>query len=402
MMSAVFGLISTFLMIVSIGTSGRGEVAAVFAASFLAPVILSLGVASSVRFYAALNQLEAAIYFARIFCLSLVPIAILVGYVLSVGPLSSSSAGVRWLTILTLSTAPLTLLYLCYEAGLTSQGRFASVAALSTIQPAINLVGLLVLNITSLSSVESVLVLNIFGVTVTLAISHKVAAMRGRRHGLSFRSFILYGFRSWGAESSDVASNKLDQILLLPILGVTSLGVYSVVSAVSSIPLTLGYALNAKTYNLIADAKEKNLHPVLKQALISGLVWGFIAALIVFVSAPLIPIIFGPSLNQGVIPCLIAGVGTFAAVGQKISTSGLMAVDKAGLATACRVSGLAIAIALIPFLAGNLGIEGAAIASASGYMATFLFSLFFLHINKVSRAYVAQPLRNALRVLFKS
>jgi hypothetical protein len=398
--SAALGLLSTWIMVSHLGASGRGEIAAVLSATFVIPFVLSLGIVSSVRFYAGKGELDSAINFSRSLSLLSLPISFILGVVLILGPLNSLSEDVKVLAVLNIAFCSISLLWFCYEAALASSGRYLAVSMLGLLIPGTTLLGLVVANSLNCLTVQAVLATNMVSIAITVVWANKIVNVKLGKANLSKRTFFAMGVKSWGAEVSEIAASKIDQLFLLAILGSYSLGVYSIAATVSAIPLTIGYALNARAYTLVLKADENSRSRILFDVFWAGIVWGLIAAAFVAASAPLIPLVFGPQFDGAVLACIFAGLGTLGAITSKLTTSSLLALGKPALATVSRTGGLVVSLALIPWLARDYGVLGAVFASNTGFFVSLAISLVFLKLRGSGQSGKVKVISNSMNIMF--
>jgi O-antigen/teichoic acid export membrane protein len=387
-------------MVSKLGASGRGDTAAVLAATYVTPFLLSLGIVSSVRFYAGKSDFDSAINLSRVVSLISLPVSVIIGIGLISGPLNSLTGDVKILAILNISFCSLSLLWYCYEAALSSSGRYLSVSSLGLLIPGTNLIGLILSNALQCLTVQAVLITNLISVAITVLWANQIIRVKVRKATLSASLFFAMGIKSWGAEVAEIAASKLDQLFLLAILGSQALGVYSIAATVSAIPLTVGYALSARTYTLVLRADDNSQDRILREVFWAGIIWGCFSAICVAVSAPLIPFVFGSQFNGAVLACVFAGLGVLGSISSKLTTSSLMAIDRPFLATASRISGLAVSLGLIPWLAGDFGVLGAVFASNTGFFVSLGLSIYFLKIHKNSNPQKIRLVENSIKIMF--
>ena len=400
--SAAFGLVSSWLIVRFLGASGRGDLSAVLSASFILPVVLSLGMTNAVRIASGRGQAKDAINSARKFAALVTPFAIFLSLLLLYGPLGGLSSPEKTAACFSLMISPLTFLWLCDEATLSTNGRYLAVSVLGLVTPSIYLAAIGALALVDEITVPSLLIVNSMAVLTTLLASTWVCSIRPTRKTSSLPRFIGLGFNSWGAGVADVSSTKLDQVVLLPIIGSTALGLYSVASTIATIPLAVGYALNAKLFRRIAQSPNTLQRENAISSMRVGLFWGVVSGLAVATGAPMIPLIFGDEFKLAVIPCLIAAIGTFAAISAQVATSCLIALGRGSLATVSQVSGVATAILLLPLMAGNYQVIGAAAASSMGFLLTLGLSLRFLKFPLSRRVRLKTVSAEAWTIMFSS
>src|SRR5205814_4681381 len=69
-----------------------------------------------------------------------------------------------------------------------------------------------------------------------------------RSGGAKIKPLLSYGIRAMPGSLSDLANNRLDQLLIVPFVGLRQLGFYAVAVGINFIPVQLGNAMASGTF----------------------------------------------------------------------------------------------------------------------------------------------------------
>jgi O-antigen/teichoic acid export membrane protein len=380
--SVALGLINTWIVARFLGPEGRGSTAAALSALFLAPIFKALGVPMVVRRWTSKDHTSEVVRAARLLAMmAILPSALLAWLIVSV-PLAALSPEERTTTFIGVCLAPLTILWICDESVLVAQNRYVEVALIQLVLPATSVsINLVCLMARSFSAV-SFLITNIVGSGVTYLASSAMVRVPIRGPRLSIKLTIREAFTYAGSLSAEAASNRLDQLLLLPLMGSVQLGLYSIAATVATVPLGLAYALTARFYRGIAQASSAERRDIQAEAARASLYWALLAAVAVAGGCwAFIPIVFGAGFAGAVFPCVWASLGTVGLVASQVCSNALAADNRGAAMTIAQLGGLVVAVILMLILAPRWGAAGAAVASTTGYLLTFILVLSALHLR---------------------
>ncbi|RYF59113.1 MAG: lipopolysaccharide biosynthesis protein [Comamonadaceae bacterium] len=361
-------LVSAPIVARSLGPEGRGESAAAVAAFFIAPVVLALGIPLEVRRTSArdwsYNPLPAARRYA---ILSLIP-AIGFAAALYFTLFAQFETTARLVAALGIVLTPLSVNWACDTSALVARKRYASVFAIQLAQPAIYVPAIVVLWLTSSATLATVLAAYIGGNVAAFVMG--VICTRRILHGVhvELRELLRGGARFSGAAIAEVASNRLDQALALPIIGASGAGLYSVAVTVASAPVALAQALNASTFVTISRARDSERRSAQLASLRMAVLTAAIACPVTgLIAWPLIPAIFGAEFSAARELLLLQLPGTAALIVAVLASMALVTEQRGGLLMLGQVTGLIAGIALLATLGTLIGPPGAALASSIGY-----------------------------------
>lgn len=282
--------------------------------------------------------------------------------------------------IIAMATSGLTVLWTIDANVFVAERRFFRLVCLNSIQSVAYFLGVLTLWFTGHLTVGTVLLCYAVGTIAAFILGRSWMRVRGGRIR-DFRSICREGLTMWGSQAAEIASYRLDQLLVLPVIGASATGIYSVAVTIGMLPFNLAAALGASVFQAFARKKEKALiAAALRQILVVVLVAGLAVGL---VSIWLVPALFGAEFAESVPVGWITLFGCLFVAANYIAVTALVAQRMGKAMTIMQVVGLAFGLALIyPF--GHLwGPYGTAWAAVCGYAITFGLALYALRIRPI-------------------
>ncbi|WP_269747013.1 MULTISPECIES: oligosaccharide flippase family protein [unclassified Rhodococcus (in: high G+C Gram-positive bacteria)] len=371
---AVSRLVSMFLTLLTapliaraIGPDGRGETATALAAFGIVPIVVGFGLPLELRRIIATQNVRSAIRASRDICFLLIFPCLIIALLLYVTIFSSMQLSVAIIASTGVALAPLCISWLCDQSVMIARENYRSVAYIQLAQP-ICYVGLIVIGFSvDVLTVQYVLIANICGMIVTFLVGLHVcrASFFGTR--TRRRNLVRGGLKFAGSAIAETATNRLDQLLVLPLIGGFATGLYSVAVTISSIPLSIGHALGAHFFNVSAKS------PVPDRAVSGASIrLGFIAAAlcaipICVVSPVVVPLIFGDEFSAAINLVLISQGGSVMMTSAYVGSMVLAGQGEGRRMLLAQVSSLAVGIPLLFILAPQFSAIGASIASVAGY-----------------------------------
>lgn len=385
----------------AIGPDGRGVTATVVAAGYIIPIVVAVGVPTELRRRAATADFHESVRTSRLWALLTVVPSLLLALVLGELLFSSLPDGPRMAAIVCLIAAPLTVSWMCDNSVLVATGRFRALVMLQLAQPASFALTVLVLWATRTATVTSVLWANLGGTLLTFLLGILLNRVPLRGKAASLRDLQRQSVRYAGSAVAEAASNRLDQVLILPLIGAFEAGIYSVAVTISSLPIALGYAFGAAYFPVMARAHEAaEARTVSAIAIRQSLVVTLLSIGLASAFVPLaIPWVFGPSFAPAILPTLISLVGSVAMVVGFVATQLLSAEGRGGTMTTVQVVALGVAIGSLVILGPLWGAVGASVASALGFTLVALLTVRALGVPPASLRPTIRALRGGLAVL---
>ncbi len=378
LIAAILALISAPIVARSLGPAGRGQTAATIALYQIVPIVMALGIPLEVRRLAATTSGAQALRASRFICLvSLVP-ATVVALVLNLALFNDFSRDARIVATLGIALSPLMVSWLCDNSVLVAHGRYRAVLVLHIAQPAIYVLFIVTAWAFGVASVASVLLGHVVGTITTFVVGILLTGISLNGPRQSCIQLLRNATKYAGSMISEVAANRLDQVIALPLLGAFQAGIYSVAVTIAAIPLTLGHALAASYFTPIARSSPGRARIELKsQASRSAIAVGVLSFVpLLIISRVGIPLIFGEEFTLAVPVTAVCLIGSVAMVASFVYSMVLTAEARGVFMTFAQLGALLTGICLLFLLGPMFGAMGAAIASTVTYF-VLLGALYF-------------------------
>ncbi|MBT2518467.1 oligosaccharide flippase family protein [Streptomyces sp. ISL-90] len=386
----------------AIGPDGRGETAAALAAFAVVPVIMALGLPLELRRRAATSQSDDAVRAARDLAgAALVPSIAIAALLVSTvfAPLDSLS---KILVVVGVSLSPLVISWSSDTGTLVGRGRFRAVLILRITQPLIFFIGALAEWLSGSLTVPVVLGVNIAATIATAVIGALFVRVSLRGERASHTDLLRKSVRFAGSSVAEAASNRLDQVIALPLIGAFDAGLYSAAASIAALPLGLGHALGAAEFRAVAMHAAEGPAETVNRGIRSAISATLIACLGLAVVTPwLVPLLFGASFSGSIVPTLICLVGSLGLTVGYVASMMLAAQGRGSVMTVAQVTCLTVNIALLFALAPWLGAVGAAIASSAAFLVLLVILTIALRVRPQSLIPTATGVREAVRTLFR-
>lgn len=194
------------------------------------------------------------------------------------------------------------------------------------------------------------------------------------------RSFFTFGIRGYAANLMTLLSYRLDALIVNGLKGVTSVGYYSVSTAMAE-TLTygaVGFAL--VLFPQVSSVEKKEADRITPVICRNAVFLTLVGAVVMFVvSRELILLIFGSAMVPALVPLWLLLPGIVFMAAAKVISSYLSGIGKPIYTTYIAAGAVAITVVLDLLLIPPYGISGAAIASSITYTATAIASVWILN-----------------------
>lgn len=203
--------------------------------------------------------------------------------------------------------------------------------------------------------------------------------VHGHHSRVTLGGLLKFGTRCVPAALSNLGNSRLDQLIIVPLVGVPALGVYSVAITVGMLPVSFGLGLALAAFNSIPS----DVHGVAPRTLgravrlaIPPLV--LITVVLAFVAPFAIPRVFGEEFRGSVEPCLLLLPGALAMSVNFSAWQTSDALGRPGISSVAQALSLLVTVVLLVLLLPAAGIAGAAIATSVAYIVRLMLSLYLL------------------------
>lgn len=365
-----FGLISALVIAHAIGPSGRGETAAAIALFYILPILLALGVPIEARRLTAKGNAGGVVRVSRRFAgltaIPTIPIALALAYSL----FEDFDSPARIIATVGVVASPATVSWMCNASVVFAQLRFRAFVAIQLTQPGTFLLLVLLAWGLGVADTGTVLLANIAGTLLTFVVALAFTRSQPYDSDIPLKSIVKNGSKYAGSAIAEAASNRLDQVLVLPLMGGFQAGLYSVAVTIAGVPLALGHALGGAFFSSIASAETgtKRTHLKADAFRFAFLLAGISAAILAIATPILVTKVFGAGFEDAILCTWIALAGSIAMVSAYVVAQGLAAEGRGIRMTIAQAISLIFSITMLVVLAPAHGAAGAAIASSLGYL----------------------------------
>lgn len=386
-----------------IGPDGRGETSAAMAGFYLVPIILGLGVPTEARRLSAISDVGPVVRAIHRYCLMLIAPSILVGVILVSTVFSTLSQQVQFVTMVGLALSPAYVSVLASESVLIATGRIRHVFALIVIPPTVVFTWTVLLFLAR----EMTAALVLLGAVAGAACAGVYGLMVTRHHlrGLAaVRPKLLSGSLKFaGSAMAEAASNRLDQLLAVAVIGAHEAGLYAIAVTVSVLPLPLAHSFSASTFTQVARLDGASRHEVEAESIrVTAIACFAVSAALAIASPALVPLIFGRDFSPAVTPTLVSLLGGWLACVAYVASMVLAAEGRGISLTTIQTGGLGIGLCLFLILGPPWGALGAAVASSASSAVLIVALLARLRLDAASLAPRMHDLLQAVELLRKA
>jgi O-antigen/teichoic acid export membrane protein len=385
----LLSLMSVPILARVLGPEGRGQSAAAISIILLLPVLLSYGTPILTRqAFAQTGHLgEPLLRAIRVYATAAGAATAVLALPLSwlLLPGLSVSASVAFCVSLPIAVTS-GILWICNASvmiGRKESLRYAVVIVLPSFVLSISVI--ILWGLGSLT-VASAIWAQLASYVATFIVSHllvRVSLAGGRS---PVHSLLRESSKFAGGQIAEAASFRLDQALVLPLLGAHQAGLYSIAATIALLPYSIGQAIAAATFRQAsAESHSENgesSQPQSELLLRIALIVGFASSIGLGLLVPwVIPAVFGEDYAGAVIPTWIGLFGAVALVVAQSADTLLVVRNQGWRMTIAQVAGLFAALVLLFVLGLPFGILGASIASVIGYLITTVMLLRWLGVT---------------------
>jgi O-antigen/teichoic acid export membrane protein len=356
----------------ALGSTARGEYAAVMAWFSVLLVVGTLGQTAATTFYVASDPERGAAYLAtsrRLVTGSW--LVVLSGGLIVLAVLTPTGEAVVWAHRLMLMTCLFAFIGVTYSGSLQASN-ISAWNIVRFIQPATFAVAIVVLHLTGHLSLLSALL----ATSVTMAAQTITAHYFCRSHRLTYARadrtlvppLLRFGIRQLAASGPALLIGKLDQLVLSVAVAPSLLGPYAVAGSLSSLIVPIVAAVGFVAFPRVAAKvlSRSRTDALQRWAIAASAVAGAVWAIVLCLAAPsFVPLVFGPEFHETVVLVwLLAPGGLLIACGQVcgdlLRGYGLpMAVARA------QALGAAVLVLLIAMFLPTFGVPGVAVAAST-------------------------------------
>lgn len=362
------GLLTQPILAHGLGVSGRGELAAALSPALLAVAVATLGLPDALTYYLAKHPwiTRPALLWATVASLVLGCFCVLATFA-TLPFLSTGDARLGRLILLAVALAVPALVVGVFRGAATGRQMWTAVAVERLVSIVVRVAALVVLVTTGQLTVPAAVLVNSLAPIVAGAVYWRLFLRppqegtgedgRERLDGGTLRLLLSYGNRVWLGSVASMLLSRLAQLLMAPLSSVEDLGLYSVATTVSDLPLIVALAIAGALFGVNSatpDAAQTALTSRLT-LLVSAL-----GCIVLGVTVPWwITPLFGPEFRGAVVPTLMLLFSAVLCVPGLMAATGIGAWGRPGLRSLGLAITLVINLAVFVLLVPRFGVLGA-------------------------------------------
>ncbi|MBY6683239.1 oligosaccharide flippase family protein [Rhodococcus sp. BP-316] len=403
---AVSRLLATFLTLLtapivarSVGPEGRGAVSAALAAFALVPIVLAFGMPLNLRRLSLRESSDGYVRAARDITLTLFIPAVGIGYALGVTLFNSLDVFVQAVAVVGIASSPLTVSWMNDQSVLIAHRKFRCVAAIQLMQPLIYVVSIIFFWSFGRLNVGIVLVCYIAGSVATFAFASWCVPVSVRGHRSSRRDFLRGSGSFVGGAVAEAASNRLDQLLVLPLLGLYQAGLYSLAVTFSSLPMSFAHAVGAHYFSRYSEEENDQDSLVSESIRVILYLSFFVAGLLSLLCIVLVPFIFGRDFVPALPSIWISQAGSVLMCTSYVVSMVLVSRGSGRALTAAQISAVVASTSALLLIAPWKGAVGASLASSSGYLVLLVIVLYLAKVRMRDLFLRKEDVMRAVRII---
>lgn len=386
----------------STGAEGRGLIAAAMTVLMILPVALALGLPWAVRRRCALNpsSSDQIVRSAEVLAIPMILPAVGIGIGLNESFLSELPHAAQIWFLGGLALTPLIISRNCLYSVLVVHERFRALFFATVSQPIVNVVAVVILFTSSHLTIATAIASTTLSIAVSFAVTLSIDAGKKIGGTVPLKGLLKESVSAAGAQISEIASYRLNQLVLLPVIGSAALGNYAVAVNISLAPAPVGQAIGTATFRRSATIDELGRRQIAESTLRAAISVGVCIAVVLGALSPfVVPLLFGPDFSSAVVATQILSVGLVFVIANYTLTSNLIAQGLSTRASVAQYLGFSIGTALVIAMGLFAGLAGAAIGSVLGFVVTSIASSLFLGVGLSAWVPTVTGIRDAVSIL---
>ena len=373
------GVLTQPILARALGAGGRGELAAALAPCMLALAAATLGLPEALTFYLAKHPrlTRPALLWATLVASGLGLLCLLAAY-LAVPFLSSGNPSLGRLILLSMALTIPALVVGVFRGAAYGRQMWGSVAAERLVNTVLRVLALVLLWVLGDLTVFTAVLVSCLSPTVAglvyigLLRRPSVDDAEQLINGSALRLLLSYGSRVWFGSVASMLLARTAQLLMAPLSSVEDLGLFSVASTISDLPLIVALAIAGALHGV--NSKSNDPDQVTTTARVTTLV-GLAGCAVLGATVPLwIKPLFGEEFGAATIPTLMLLLSAVICIPGLMAATGVAAWGRPGLRSmglgVTLVTNLVVLVILVP----EFGVIGGCVTSivSNVVMTTFM------------------------------
>lgn len=381
-------LLVSILVAQVLGPVGRGAVALISVLDEASTALLTAGIHIAAGYHAklGLDSDRALVNAAFRAGFLLLPLSVTIALLVGVLGLSELEPAARWLTVVLIGWTGLVNLPGMAAANILRAhwefrrfaiywGSFSSVTLI--VVAIVAALGGLSVAWVAAAFAAGRLVAGAYGVAATAWPTLRPYAQLG--------PLFRYGLKALPGSVGTLLNNKLDQLVLVPMVSLEDLGLYAVAAGTSFAPAVLSVSMALSAFAAVEQDADRGRQGSAATAIRRGiLVSALAAAGVALVTPVLVPLIYGPAFAAAVVPTLILLGGSVAWGGQMVAAQSANALGKPSYSSIGEVTGVLVTVVGLVIFVPLYGIVGAAVVSLAAYVTRLAVTLVLLRREGVN------------------
>jgi O-antigen/teichoic acid export membrane protein len=351
------GVLTQPILARALGVEGRGELALALAAPGLALAVATIGLPEALVYYVAKHPriTRSALLLASLITVGLGVVCLVATY-LATPFLSASDPDLGSLIMLGMALTIPSLVVGVFRGAASGRQMWGAVAAERLINTSLRVIGLVLLLIAGELTVLTAVLVSCLSPIVAGAVYFRLlkspptdSTEPALDRGLP-RLLLFYGGRVWLGAVASMLLARVGSLLMAPLSTVEDLGLYSVATTISDLPLIIASAIAGALHGV--NSKFKNSTQVTTAARVTLLV-GFAGCAVLGSTLPLwIRPLFGEEFGAAIVPTLLLLLSALICIPGLMAGSGIAAWGRPGRRSVglgiTLVSNVAVFVVLVP------------------------------------------------------
>lgn len=373
------GVITAPILARALSTDGRGEMAAALAPAALTLAAATLGLPDALTFYLAKHpgMTRRALAWASVVTVVLGGLCVLITAI-ALPFLSAGDPGLGHLILLAAAITVPALVIGVFRGAAIGRQMWWTVSIERLINTSLRIIVYLVLWLSGTLDVFTAVLVSVLTPLVSGVVYVRLLARPPQEDGEpppdggSLRPIVSFGTKVWFGSVASMLLSRSSQLLMAPLSSVQDLGLYTVASTISDLPLIVALAIQGALFGV--NSKTTDAGQVTSTTRLTVLA-GLIGCTVLGLTLPFwIGPLFGPEFAGATVPTLLLLASALLCIPGLMAATGISAWGRPGLRSAGLGITLVANVAVFVFLVPPLGVLGACLTSLASnvVMTTFM------------------------------
>ena len=355
-----------------LGPAGRGAVALISAADEVSTALLTAGVPIAAGYHAklGLDSDRALINSSLRAGVLLLPLTAAVALLVGVLGLGGLEPVARWLTVLLIGwTGLVNLPSLTAASIMRAHREFRHLAVYQSSFIGVSLVVVAFCAVLGGLSVAWVAAAFVLGRVVAAAYGLAATAWPSLAPHARLGPLFRYGLKAVPGSAGTLLNNRVDQLIIAPMVSFGDLGLYAVAAGTSLTPAFLAMSMASNAFATVQKDADLGRRASAATAIRRGILVSTLAAAgLALVTPIVIPLLYGSAFEGAVGPTIILLAGSVAWGGQLVAVQCANALGQPSYSSVAEVIGVLVTVVGLVIFVPSYGIIAAAVVSLVVYV----------------------------------